>query len=60
MSELVHKEADYDGTSMQFTLSGLTPGKIYKISNLAQNSIGSSPLSDYVMIGATVLPDPPA
>lgn len=35
MSELVHKEADYDGTSMQFTLSGLTPGKIYKISNLA-------------------------
>jgi hypothetical protein len=35
MSELVHKESTYDGTSMQFTLSGLTPGKIYKIANLA-------------------------
>ena len=35
MSELVHKEVNYDGNTMQFTLTGLTPGKIYKISTLA-------------------------
>jgi hypothetical protein len=45
---------------MQFTLSGLTPGKVYKIANKAFNSIGSSAFSDYVMIGATLLPEPPA
>lgn len=45
---------------MQFTLSGLTPGKVYKIANKAFNSMGSSAFSDYVMIGATLLPEPPA
>lgn len=45
---------------MQYTLSGLTPGKVYKIANKAFNNIGSSTFSDYVMIGATLLPDPPA
>ena len=56
MSEITHKEATYDGISMQFTLTGLTSGSIYKIANLAKNSIGSSHLSEYVMIGATELP----
>jgi hypothetical protein len=59
MSEMTHKETTYDGSSMQFTLSGLTPGKVYKIANKAFNNIGSSAFSDYVMIGATLLPDPP-
>ena len=59
MSEITHKEATYDGTSMQFTLTGLINGSIYKIANLAKNSIGSSHLSEYVMIGATELPLPP-
>jgi len=45
---------------MQFTLSGLTPGSIYKIANLAKNVIGNSVLSEYVMIGATTLPVAPA
>ena len=44
---------------MQFTLTGLTPGSIYKIANLAKNSLGSSVLSEYVMIGATQLPEAP-
>lgn len=59
-SGLVFEETTYDGVSMQFTLTGLTPGAVYKIANLAKNSQGSSLFSDYVMIGATLLPVAPA
>lgn len=60
MSELATYVINYDGISMQFTLTGLTAGKVYKIANLAINGIGSSALSHYIMIGATTLPVPPA
>ena len=45
---------------MTFTINGLTAGTIYKIASLCTNSQGDSVLSDYVLIGATELPDPPA
>ena len=59
-SGLTTQELSYDGTSMQFTVNGLTAGSIYKIASLCTNSEGDSALSEYVLIGATELPDPPA
>jgi hypothetical protein len=56
LSDLTEQEANYDGTSMQFTLESLTLGVIYKIALLAHNSEGSSELSEYVIIGASELP----
>lgn len=60
LSELATKETNYDGKSLQYQLTGLTPGVTYKIASLAFNSEGSSPLSYYVSIAATSLPDAPA
>jgi len=45
---------------MSYTLTGLTPGVVYKIAFLAKNEEGDSDLSEYVMIGASSLPAPPA
>jgi hypothetical protein len=45
---------------MTYTLSGLVPSTIYKIATVAVNNEGVSPQSDYVLIGATELPEPTA
>ena len=58
LSELTTQDSSYDGKSLQYQLTGLTPGVTYKIASLAFNSEGSSPLSYYVSIAATSLPDP--
>jgi hypothetical protein len=44
---------------MEYTISGLTPGVIYKFASLAINSQGESEMSHYVLIGATELPPAP-
>ena len=54
------KETGYDGVSMQFTLETLTTGVMYKIALLVYNSEGQSQMSEYLIIGASALPVPPA
>ena len=38
-------ETGYDGVSLTYTVTGLTPGVIYRFAVAAQNSIGLSPMS---------------
>jgi hypothetical protein len=44
---------------MQFVITSLTKGLIYKIAVRAVNSQGASVLGDYVLIGASELPRAP-
>jgi hypothetical protein len=53
------QEVGYDGVTMTFRLENLTPGVIYKIASLAVNDQGDSLTSDYILIGASALPEPP-
>lgn len=57
-SDLTINETSYDGKSNNFTIKGLTPGVTYRIASLAINSEGASLLGDYLIIGATELPQP--
>lgn len=52
-------DTSYDGTSRFHTISGLTPGNIYRISVRSSNAEGYSIFSEYLEKGATSLPDAP-
>lgn len=54
------KDSTYDGTSLLHTLSGLTPGAIYRISVRAANAAGESEFSELLEKAASALPAAPA
>lgn len=57
LSEIDTKETLYDGSSMSYTLTGLTPGLVYKIAVKASNVEGTTGFGYYAAIGASELPD---
>jgi hypothetical protein len=60
LGDIDTQETDYDGTSAQFTITGLDPGIFYKFAILAVNVEGKSDLSTYLTIVSSELPDKPA